>query len=78
MNILASLGGGLLLGAVLALAIEMLNRRVRDPEDMIAMPGVPVIGVLRPADSRRPIFRRLTSGVAPHPSGRPLLPGVRS
>ena len=76
-QILGAAIGGLLLGAAAAIALEMLDRRVRNPEDMMAMAGVPVIGVLRPADSKRPIFRRLTSGLPP--PGRAMLPapGVR-
>jgi chain length determinant protein EpsF len=78
-NILASVGGGLLLGCLLALALELLNRRVRSPEDMMNMAGVPVIGVLRPTDSKQPVFRRLTSAYGRPPTGRPLLtaPGAR-
>ena len=29
------------------------------PQDLIVVSGVPVIGVLRPAGSKRPVFRRL-------------------
>jgi uncharacterized protein involved in exopolysaccharide biosynthesis len=75
LNILASIFGGLLLGALAAIGLEMLNRRVRSPDDMIAMAGVPVIGVLQPIDSKKPVYRRLTSGrPQPHLPGRPLLP----
>jgi chain length determinant protein EpsF len=78
-NILASVIGGFLLGCVIALGLELLNRRVRSPEDLMSLPGVPVIGVLLPADSKRPVFRRLTSGLPRPPVGRPLLtaPGAR-
>jgi len=61
-NIIGSVIGGLLLGMGAALLWEMLDRRVRGPQDLLATAGVPVIGVLRPADSKRPIFRQLTSG----------------
>ena len=61
-NIIGSIIGGLLLGMGAALLWEMLDRRVRGPQDLLATAGVPVIGVLRPADSKRPIFRQLTSG----------------
>jgi chain length determinant protein EpsF len=76
-NIIGSFLGGLLLGCLAALGLELLDRRVRNPEDIMATPGVPVIGVLRPADSKRPIYRQLTSG-KPAPA-RPLLtaPGAR-
>lgn len=75
-NIFGSIAGGLLLGIGAALLWELLDRRVRGPQDLLAIPGVPVIGVLRPADSKRPIFRQLTSG---HRPIRPMLnaPGAR-
>lgn len=70
-GILASIAGGLLAAALVALGLELLDRRVRNPEDLMLVAGVPVIGVLRPADSKRPVFRRLTSGGPP--GGRPAL-----
>lgn len=75
-NIIGSVIGGLLLGVGAALLWEVLDRRVRGPQDLLATPGVPVIGILRPADSKRPIFRQLTSGQRP---ARPMLnaPGAR-
>jgi chain length determinant protein EpsF len=79
-NILASIFGGLLLGALAAIGLELLDRRIRNPDDMIAMAGVPVIGVLQPIDSKKPVFRRLTSPGKPHHAPtRPLLnaPGAR-
>ena len=47
-------------------------------EDMLVMAGVPVLGVLRPEGSKRPVFRRLLQ-IGPAPPGRPLLsaPGGR-
>jgi hypothetical protein len=39
--------------------MEMIDRRVRMPQDLIVVAGVPVIGVLRPQGSKQPIFRRL-------------------
>lgn len=73
-NILGSIVGGLLLGALAAIGLELLDRRVRNPDDMIAMAGVPVIGVLQPIDSKKPVFRRLTSPGKPHHAPtRPLL-----
>lgn len=76
-NIVGSIVGGILLGIAAALLWELLDRRVRGPQDLTAIPGVPVIGVLRPADSKRPVFRQLTSGQRP---ARPMLnaPGARS
>src|SRR5437764_4723313 len=78
-NILASVAGGLLLGGLAAIGLEMLNRRVRSTEDLQTVPGVPVIGVLQPMDSKRPVFRRLTGGRPTLPPPRPLLaaPGAR-
>jgi chain length determinant protein EpsF len=68
-----------ILGAAAAIGLEMLNRRVRSPDDLVATAGVPVIGVLQPMDSKRPVFRRLSSGRPPLPPVRPLLtaPGAR-
>lgn len=79
-NIIGSVVGGLLLGFMLALGLELLNRRIRSPEDMMNMAGVPVIGVLRPVNSKQPVFRRMTSAYGRPAVGRPLLPapGARS
>jgi len=80
LGIVASLVGGLVAGLAAAMIREALDRRVRRPEDLIVTAGVPVIGVLRPAGSSRPIFRKLLM-VAPGPAHRPImaaLPGVRS
>ena len=79
LNILGSIFGGLLLGAVAAIGLELLNRRVRSPDDLLATAGVPVIGVLQPMDSKRPVFRRLSSGRPALAPVRPLLvaPGGR-
>ena len=78
-GVAASVIGGLVLGILAALAWEMIDRRVRDPEDLMVIAGVPVIGVLRPEGSKRPVFRRLLQS-GPAPGGRPLLvgPGSRS
>jgi len=78
-NILASVFGGALLGGLAAVGLEMLNRRVRSTEDLMSLAGVPVIGVLQPLDSKRPVFRRLSSGRPALPPARPLLaaPGAR-
>ena len=79
-GIVGSLLGGLAVGLAAALALEALDRRVRRPEDLIVTAGVPVIGVLRPAGSTRPVFRRLLMvGNAPtHRPAMPALPGARS
>jgi len=79
LGIAASLLGGLAVGILAAFGLEILDRRVRMPEDLMVMAGVPVIGVLRPAGSKRPVFRRLLM-VNPGAPNRPLLaaPGTRS
>jgi chain length determinant protein EpsF len=59
LGIAASILGGLAAGILAALGMEMLDRRVRVPQDLIVVAGVPVIGVLRPQGSKQPIFRRL-------------------
>jgi chain length determinant protein EpsF len=80
LGIIGSIFGGLAVGVLAALLWEMMDRRVRSPQDLLVMAGVPVIGVLRPANSKRPVFRRLLMvGPAPYPT-RPMLgaPGPRS
>ena len=78
-GILGSILGGIAVGMLGALGWELLDRRVRDPEDLMVLAGVPVIGVLRPEGSKRPVFRRLLQAPQAMP-GRPMLsaPGVRS
>jgi len=78
-GILASIIGALVAAMAIALGLELLNRRVRDPEDLMAIPGVPVVGVMRPATSKRPVFRRLLTAAPPMP-GMALLsgPGARA
>lgn len=78
-GILASILGGAVVGMLAALGWEMTDRRVRDPEDLMVMLGVPVIGVLRPEGSKQPVFRRLLQAT-PMTPGRKLLsaPGARS
>ena len=44
-----SFGVGLAFGLLIALLIELLDRRVRSPEDLTAALGLPVLAVLRPA-----------------------------
>ena len=75
-GIVASLAGGLLVGIVAALLLEMLDHRVRRPEDLLVMAGVPVIGILRPASSRQPVFRRFLM-VGPPPGTRPAIAAPR-
>lgn len=56
LNILASIGGGLLLGIVLAVGVEMLDRRVRNVHDLVVSELVPVLGSLRP-QATNPTYR---------------------
>ena len=78
-GILGSIVGGLVLGMLAALGWELLDRRVRNPDDLMVMVGVPVLGVLRPEGSKRPVFRRLLQG-GPQIGRSALLaaPGTRS
>ncbi len=78
LGIIASLLAGLAAGLGAALLAEILDRRVRIPEDLLVVSGVPVIGVLRRPGSRQPVFRRLLM-VGRAPSPRPALaaPGAR-
>lgn len=74
-GVVGSIVGGLILGVLAALGVEFFDRRVRDPEDLMVMDGVPVIGVLRPEGSKRPVFRRLLQA-GPPMNPRPMLPGT--
>ena len=76
LGIVGSLLGGLAAGFLAALALEMRDRRVRIPEDLLVMAGVPVIGVLRPVGSKQPVFRRLLMVGAPS-AARPALAAPR-
>jgi succinoglycan biosynthesis transport protein ExoP len=80
LGLVASVLGGLVVGLAAALAIEALDRRVRRPEDLMVTAGVPVIGVLRPAGSSRPVFRKLlmVNNGPPHRPALAALPGARS
>ena len=71
-GIIGSVLGGLALGILAALVWELLDRRVRDPEDLVVMAGVPVLGVLRPEGSKRPVFRKLLQ-IGPSVQNRSLL-----
>jgi uncharacterized protein involved in exopolysaccharide biosynthesis len=76
LGIIGSLLGGLAVGFLAALWLEMRDRRVRIPEDLLVMAGVPVIGVLRPVGSKQPVFRRLLMVGAPS-AARPALAAPR-
>jgi len=77
-GIVGSIAAGLVIGLLAALGWEMLDRRVRGAEDLMVVPGVPTIGVLRADGSRRPVFRRLllTTNV-PEVGRPPALAGPR-
>ena len=49
---------GTLLGVGVALALELLDRRVRAPEDVVAALGLPVLGLLPKPSSKRFLGRR--------------------
>ncbi|HET7793261.1 MAG TPA: chain length determinant protein EpsF [Rhizobacter sp.] len=65
-NVGASVVVGLILGLALAVGLEFLDRRIRGPEDLLVAAGVPVLGVLRPAGSKQPVFRQLLPGRPVH------------
>jgi chain length determinant protein EpsF len=77
-GVMGSILGGLVVAVLGALGWELIDRRVRAPEDLMVMAGVPVLGVLRPEGSKRPVFRRMLQ-LGPV-TGSPLLsaPGARS
>ena len=55
--------GGLLLGLIIAIGVELLGRRVRGSEDLAAAARVPVLAVIagtRPSPIREWVRRRLT------------------
>jgi chain length determinant protein EpsF len=76
-GIIGSILAGLAAGLLAALGWEMLDRRVRSPEDLMVVANVPTLGVLRVEGSKRPVFRRLLlpGAVAPQ---TPLLTGPGS
>lgn len=55
LNLLAALFGGLLLAVVVALLLELRDRRVRTVHDLGLMLDVPVIGVMPRPNTRRPV-----------------------
>jgi chain length determinant protein EpsF len=77
-GIVGSVLGGLVLGLLAALGWELLDRRVRAPDDLLVVAGVPVIGVLRPEGSKRPNFRRLLQSAPSQNAGMLPAPGGQS
>ncbi|MBS1190921.1 MAG: chain length determinant protein EpsF [Rhodocyclaceae bacterium] len=57
LNILASIAVGGVLGMAVALGLEKMDQRVRNPADLAVVEGIPVIGLLE-AEARRYAFRR--------------------
>ena len=53
LNTLVAVFLGLLLAVGLALVLELADRRVRAPEDVVAALGLPVLGMLPKPSSRR-------------------------
>lgn len=68
-------GAGLVVGLAAAFGLELLDRRVRSPEDLLVADGVPVLGVLSGPNSKVPALRQLSYGGPPH-MGRPALPAA--
>ncbi|HSV69360.1 MAG TPA: chain length determinant protein EpsF [Methylibium sp.] len=60
-----AVAGALLAAVAAALGLEFIDRRVRAPEDLMAMEGVPVLGVLGLPGSKQPVFRQLSYGAGP-------------
>ncbi len=74
-RIALSLAGGIVMALAVALGLELIDRRVRAPEDLLVIEGLPVLGVLSPPGSKVPMFRSLSYG-GPLAPRRPALPGV--
>jgi len=75
-GIIGSILGGLVVGLLAALGWEMLDRRIRSADDLMVVPGVPMIGVLRAEGSKRPALRRLLLS-GPGAPGIALIAGSR-
>lgn len=72
LNALIGVVMGLLLGVGLALLLELANRRVRSPDDLVEALGVPVIGFLDAAYIQKRLpRRRLTLSRSPAPRALP-------
>lgn len=55
LNLLAATFGGMLLAVVVALLLELRDRRVRTLQDLHGLLDLPVIGVMPPPKARRPV-----------------------
>lgn len=67
-----SIGAALAAGLGVVFGLELLDRRVRSPEDLLAADGLPVLGVIGAPGAKGEVFRRLSFGQVPPP--RPALP----
>ena len=75
-GLVATLALALAAGAGLAIALELLDRRVRSIEDLTVDAVVPLLGVVRPNGSKKPVFRPLP--VEGPIARQPLLPMSRN
>lgn len=64
--VLGAIGLGLGLGVALAILVEMLNRKVRSPSDLV-LPGVPMLGMasLQPFPQPKPTLTQRTAKLLP-------------
>lgn len=67
------IGAGLAVGLAAVFGLELLDRRVRSPEDLLVAEGLPVLGVIGAPSAKGPVFRRLSFGGTPQ-TPRPALP----
>ena len=61
-NIMAAAIGGIVVGLLLALGLELLDRRVRNADDLAVDESVPLLGVLSPPKRRLTVRQRLALG----------------
>ena len=72
-RVLIFLAAGFVVALAVVYALELMDRRVRGPEDMMAVEGVPVLGVLGAPGSKAPVFRQISYSA---PAGRLSLPST--
>lgn len=77
LNLVIAVTVGLMFGVSLALLLELLNRRVRSPEDIAEALGLPVIGFLDASDVRKRKGRRRKQLVLPRFNPERALPAPR-
>lgn len=76
-NALLSVFVGAMLGVGLALLLELVNRRVRSPQDIVEVLGLPVIGFLDAADARKGAKRQRNRLAFPRFNPERALPAPR-